>query len=218
MLAWDDWIRVCYHEAGHAVVSLALGNPAVPTVLRCITVQGQLRAQGTYQLPTVLQFGSPAEVVLPLIMRLAAGGVAEEIQFGNFGRGVTGDHSKINDILLMSHHQECIHERQSNYPTARNLLQASWPAVIQIAEITLRRFRPMGLDNVEFPNTTVLSANAVNRIYANPPLTQQEHATAQLKAWLYARDRGNGADPDYQPHLAVEDFEKAAGDVFGELP
>jgi hypothetical protein len=52
----------------------------------------------------------------------------------------------------------------------------------------------------------------------NPPLTRQEHAEARLKALLYARERGNGSDPDYQPHLAVEDFEKAAGDVFGELP
>jgi hypothetical protein len=150
-------------------------------------------------------------------MRLAAGGVAEELQFGNHSYGVTGDHSKINEILLISHHQECIQERQNNYPATRALLQENWPPVVRIAEIALRRFRPMNLDNIEFPNTQVLSANAVNRIFTNPPLTQQEHVHAQLKAFLYARGRGNGCDPEYQPHLAVEDFEKAAGDVFSEL-
>lgn len=40
---------------------------------------------------------------------------------------------------------------------------------------------------------------------------------AQLKAWLSARERGNGSDPDYHLDLAAEDFEKAAGDVFGAL-
>jgi hypothetical protein len=217
MPIWDDWVRVCYHEAGHAVVSLALSDPAKPTVLRCIPVQGQLQAQGTYQLPAALLQDGQFIPPLQLIMRLAAGGVAEEIRFGNHTDGVTGDHTKINTIITRIQHQECIQERQGNYPDTRALLQANWPAVVRIAEITLRRFRPMQLADVGFENTPVLSANAVSRIFTNPPLTGQEHATAQLKAYLYARERGNGADPEFQPHLAIEDFEKAAGDVFGEL-
>ena len=217
MPAWDDWIRVCYHEAGHAVVSLTLGYAAVPIVLRCQVVQGQVQAQGTYQLPTVLPIGSPPQLVLRLIMRLAAGGVAEEIQFGNYTNGVAGDHSKINGILTIENHQQCVQERQGDYPATRALLQQNWPAVVRIAEIALRRFRPMNLENIEFTSTRILSANAVSRIFTDPPLTQQEHAEAQLKALLYARGRGNGPNPDYQPRLAVEDFEKAAGDVFGEL-
>ncbi|HEY7330958.1 MAG TPA: hypothetical protein VH592_25195 [Gemmataceae bacterium] len=71
--------------------------------------------------------------------------------------------------------------------------------------------------DVEFPNTPMLSASAVSRIFTNPPLTHQEHADAHPKALLYARERGNGSDPEYQVHLAVDDFEKAAGDVFGQL-
>lgn len=218
MPAWDDWVRVCYHEAGHAAVALALGNAASPIVLRCPIVQGQLQAQGTYKLPTNLPLGSPPEVVLQLIKRLAAGGVAEEIQFGNYSYGVTGDHSKINQILLISGQPaSCVQEQQGNYPTTRNLLHANWPAVARIAEITLRRFRSMQLPDVEFQDIQVLSANAVNRIFSNPLLTEQEHVIAQLKALLYARCRGNGADPEFQPHLAIQDFEIAAGDVLGEL-
>lgn len=217
MPVWNDWVRVCYHEAGHAVVSLALGYPERPTVLRCIQVQGQLQAQGTYQLTSALVQDEQVIPPLQLIMRLAAGGVAEEIRFGNYTYGVTGDHVKINQIILLTHHQGCIQERQGNYPETRALLQANWPSVVRIAEITLRRFQPMLLADVEFQNTQVLSANVVSRIFANPVLTRQEHADAQLKALLYARERGNGSDPEYQQHLAVEDFEKAAGDVFGEL-
>lgn len=217
MQSWDDWIRVCYHEAGHAVVSQALGFVAVPIVLRCNLVQGQLQAQGTYQLPETLPFGKSPEYVLHLIMRLAAGGVAEEIQFGNYSEGVTGDHSKIEQILNIVHSQQCLQERQNDYPVTRTLLEQNWLAVIRIAEIALRRFQAMNLINVEFTNTQVLSTNAVSRIYTNPPLTQQQHADAQVKAFLYARDRGNREEPEYQQHLAVEDFKKAAGDVFGEL-
>lgn len=218
MPAWDDWVRVCYHEAGHAAVALALGCAASPIALRCPIVQGQLQAQGTYKLPTNLPLGSPPEVVLLLIKRLAAGGVAEEIQFGNHSYGVTGDHSKINQILLVSGQPAiCVQEQQGNYPTTRNLLHAIWPAVARIAEITLRRFRSMQLPDVEFQDIQVLTTNAVNRIFSNPLLTEQEHVAAQLKALLYARCRGKGADPEFQRHLAIQDFEKAAGDVLGEL-
>lgn len=218
MPTWDDWVRVCYHEAGHAAVALAHGHAAGPISLRCPIVQGQLQAQGTYRLPTNLPIGSPPEVVLQLIMRLAAGGVAEEIQFGNHSYGVTGDHSKINQILRASGRPaNCVQEQQGNYPTTRNLLHANWPAVARIAEITLRRFRSMQLPDVQFQDFPVLSAISVNRIFLNPLLTEQEHITAQLKALRYARCRGNGADPEFQPHLAIQDFEKAAGDVLGEL-
>lgn len=216
MPAWDDWIRVCYHEAGHAVVSLVLGYPAKPTVLRCAPVQGQLQAQGTYQLPTALVEDGHPIPPLDLIMRLAAGGVAEEIHLGNYGNGVTGDHTKINTIITLTQHQGCIQERQDHYPETRSILQANWAAVARIAEISLRRFKSMQWADAEFDNAQVLSAIAVNRIFVNPPLSEPEIATARLKAFLYARDRGNGVEPEFQPHLAIEDFEKAAGDVFGE--
>lgn len=227
MPAWDDWIRVCYHEAGHAVASVALCNLVSPMVLRCVSTPGGLMAQGTYQAPAAMpaRDGETGELIplpYPLksyIMRLAAGGVAEELRFGQHGDGVRGDHGIIGRILLVfPRDAESATERASNYQDTRSLLHAHWGAVVRMAEIALRRFRSLDLADAEFPNTQIFSSNAVSRIFTNPPLTDQEHSTAQLKAWLYARDRGNGADPEYQPGLAVEDFEKAAGDVFGELP
>ena len=218
MPSWDDWLRVCYHEAGHGVATIANGEAAQPLALRCVADSGELMAQGRFRSSATWSPDVPFMVVL---QKLASGFVAEEIQYGNHTIGANKDKSSIQEYLRFCRVMKQVHvqnEHEDNYPGTRALLSQHWDAVTRLAYITLHRFWHMNLYNIAFPHTQILSANAVDRVFLNSPMSCQEHADAEYRAYFYSLDRGNGVLPPFEFSLAQDDFCKAAGDIIGATP
>jgi hypothetical protein len=219
----DEWLRVLYHEAGHAVVSLAVANLPARIDVRCVSQGGTLRAEGTYDIQIGLQFNFPgAPPVGPQptpksqVMMCAAGGVAEEIRFGNHSAGVAHDRYQIDRIILITRNGAARMERDNDYADTRALLQGQWNPVCRIVEIALRRlYKVIAPGDAGFNDTQILSREAVRRIYENDALNPGEYAQAQLGAYYYSLLRGNGQLPSFDEVCAREDFERSAGDVIG---
>jgi hypothetical protein len=210
----EQWERVFYHEAGHAVVALTQGESA-PIVARCVVRDGNLEAQGTFQLNLQINFFAPGPSLLDLVMRAAGGRVAEEIKYGNASAGITRDMGQIARILQLPDPEgTATPERDQGYPLTRQLLESQWDSVVQIAEIGLRKFRRLGLPDTDFPNTQILSMAGVQSFYDASPLTQEEHQAATDGAYFYWLER-SGTALGHSDDLANHDFIQAAGDVLG---
>jgi len=215
----DDWRRVFYHEAGHAVIAVLQGESA-PIVARCVEQNGALRAEGSFQFPLGVDESSAGNlnaILMRLVQRAAAGKVAEEIRFQAAGSGITGDMTKIGILLHMDLNGAPTAERNNDFPQTRALLNEHWHRVERIAEIAHRRFCRMEIPDGAFQNRQVLSRTAVQRIHDGAALSDEEHARATEGAFLYALQRGGGNRPPYEHELARDDFARAAGDVLGAI-
>lgn len=216
----NDWRRLFYHEAGHAVIAVLQGESA-PIVARCVEQDGTLRVEGSFQIPLGFEMNSAETLnatLMRLVKRAAAGKVAEEIRFQTAGLGITGDMTQIGILLRMDRSGEPTAERNNDFPQTRALLNEHWHRVERIAEIALRRFCRMEIPDGPFPNRQVLSRAAVQRIHDGGALSDEEHARATEGAFLYALQRGRGNLPPYEHERARDDFARAAGDVLGAIP
>jgi hypothetical protein len=211
-----DLERIAYHEAGHVVATLALGGSAGAIVFRCTVNNGVEELGGSYQVPLGFQIspgGGPPDFA-SLIIRAAAGRVAEEIRFGHHGPGVAGDMAKINVFINGFGHSSA--ERDAGFPDTRDLLMERWDVVSRLAVICHRKSIRLQLPGT-FPNTVILSAVGVQRIYSAPEIFAAEHGQVLEAAYHNALSRGQGSEPAYNPDDSFRDFIEAAGDFLSNL-
>ena len=197
------------------VATLASGKAARPLVLRCVVQAAGLMAQGTFQSPAALTAGTPP---MNIVTKLAGGFAAEELQYGSHSVGCNQDKANIQNFLRfcnIAQLNDPLNEHANNYPHTKTLLTNHWDALVRLTFVSINRFWPMNLHSVDFPDTQILSANAVSRIYQNSPLSAQEYADAELRAYYYSLQRGGGVEPTFDLALAQDDFARAAGDVLG---
>lgn len=180
--------RLAYHEAGHAVVTLALGGQVGEMVLRKrgiahgyteVSFRPGVRVfralgGGRYRRQTPEEQHAEARERFDRLhaVTLLAGGATERLLDGGSadphdwawlsfpGGGDEGDMERVNAIALRLHPNDPVAFVDRSYGRAFRILIRRWPAVERIAEALLERRRLGGPEVVALANSRNARARA----------------------------------------------------------